>query len=296
MDKLIATLQAVKSLRSSVGHCFEHLSDGMRAEHGEDNTDKFIREFQEYFNNVNVNLREVETLINSLPTPAAPYYLGNTTYLAQETTQDRQALYPQLVNSYKWIDKVHEHSLLANNLLNVNNLRRSYTSTCSNKRGRMPLSSCNNTDPEHTDKLLSEINLNSATTSYKVCRPFGSNAVVIVNIARVLKAAIVCKGVLIEWVTVKGVDEPLDVDDLWAESRYEVFRKVQEHTHSAMLHFFSPTLPDLAVKSYMTWFNSYGKLFIEPCRRCGKHVNNGLPPTWRDLRTLEPFHEECRNC
>lgn len=66
-----------------------------------------------------------------------------------------------------------------------------------------------------------------------------------------LKAAIVCKGVLIEWVTVKGFDEPLDPDDLWAESRYEVFRKVQEHTHIAMLHFFSPTLPDLAIKSYM---------------------------------------------
>lgn len=57
MEKLTATLQAVKALRSSVGHCFEHLADGMRAEHGEDNTDKFLREFQEYFNNVNLNLR-----------------------------------------------------------------------------------------------------------------------------------------------------------------------------------------------------------------------------------------------
>lgn len=56
---------------------------------------------------------------------------------------------------------------------------------------------------------------------------------------------------LIEWITVKGIDEPLDPEDLWEESRYLVFRKVQEHTHSAMLHFFSPTLPDLAVKSYM---------------------------------------------
>lgn len=71
------------------------------------------------------------------------------------------------------------------------------------------------------------------------------------TISHVLKAAIICKGVLIEWVTVKGYDEPLEIEDLWTESRYEVFRKVQEHTHSAMLHFFSPTLPELAVKSYM---------------------------------------------
>lgn len=55
---------------------------------------------------------------------------------------------------------------------------------------------------------------------------------------------------MIEWVTVKGYDETFD-DDLWAESRHQVFRKVQDHTHSAMLHFYSPTLPDLAVKFFM---------------------------------------------
>lgn len=146
----------------------------------------------------------------------------------------------------------------------------------------------------HIDKLLSEIN-HPPHTSYKVFRPFGSNAVAIVTISNVLKAAIVFKGVLIEWVTIKGYDEMLEHDDLWAESRYEVFRKVQEHAHSAMLHFFSPTLPDLAVKSYVTWLNSHIKLFLEPCKRCNKYIANGLPPTWRDLRTLEPFHEECRN-
>lgn len=55
---------------------------------------------------------------------------------------------------------------------------------------------------------------------------------------------------MIEWVTVKGYDETFD-DDLWAESRHQVFRKVQDHTHSAMLHFYSPTLPELAVKFFM---------------------------------------------
>lgn len=65
-----------------------------------------------------------------------------------------------------------------------------------------------------------------------------------------LKAALIFKGIMIEWVTVKGYDETFD-DDLWAESRHQVFRKVQDHTHSAMLHFYSPTLPDLAVKFFM---------------------------------------------
>lgn len=57
---------------------------------------------------------------------------------------------------------------------------------------------------------------------------------------------------MIEWVTVKGFEESFDdVDDLWSESRHHVFRKLQDHTHSAMLHFYSPTLPELAVKSFM---------------------------------------------
>lgn len=58
---------------------------------------------------------------------------------------------------------------------------------------------------------------------------------------------------MIEWVTVKGYDETFD-DDLWAESRHQVFRKIQDHTHSAMLHFYSPTLPDLAVKFFMVTY------------------------------------------
>lgn len=75
------------------------------------------------------------------------------------------------------------------------------------------------------------------------------------NLGRVLKAAIIFKGIMIEWVTIKGYDESFEgIDDLWSESRYKVFRKVQDHTHSAMLHFYSPMLPDLAVKSFLVIF------------------------------------------
>lgn len=73
-----------------------------------------------------------------------------------------------------------------------------------------------------------------------------------ISLCRVLKAALVFKGIMIEWVTVKGFDESFEeIDDLWSESRYKVFRKVQDHTHSAMLHFFSPALPELAVRSFL---------------------------------------------
>lgn len=53
---------------------------------------------------------------------------------------------------------------------------------------------------------------------------------------------------MIEWVVVKGYGETLD---LWTESRHKVFRKITENSQAAMLHFYSPPLPELAVKSFM---------------------------------------------
>jgi mediator of RNA polymerase II transcription subunit 27 len=53
-----------------------------------------------------INYRDVEQAVNSLSPPPGPFNLGNTAYLSQESIQDRQALYSQLVNSYKWTDKV----------------------------------------------------------------------------------------------------------------------------------------------------------------------------------------------
>lgn len=66
--------------------------------------------------------------------------------------------------------------------------------------------------------------------------------------SRVFKAMIAFKGLMIEWVMVKAHAES---NDLWTESRYKVFRKVTENCHAAMCHFYSPTLPELAVRSFM---------------------------------------------
>lgn len=59
---------------------------------------------------------------------------------------------------------------------------------------------------------------------------------------------------MIEWVIVKGFNEPTNpnsLQELWQESRYHVFRKITDHANAAMLHFSSPTLPDLSVRSFM---------------------------------------------
>lgn len=93
-----------------------------------------------------------------------------------------------------------------------------------------------------------------------------------VTLGRVLRADVFFKGLIIEWVAVRGFDETLE-EDLYAESRHQVFRRVQNHTHAAMLNFNSPTLPDLAVKLFMvtlcstvasTTESKYLKFFFHP--------------------------------
>ena len=94
---------------------------------------------------------------------------------------------------------------------------------------------------------------------------------------------------------------------------FQVFQRITENANAAMLHFQSPIYPELAVKSFMTYlhrlkmhyinmaiklnqipFCSFGSLFSDKCRSCGSHLQDNLPPTWREFRTLEAFHQDCR--
>lgn len=45
---------------------------------------------------------------------------------------------------------------------------------------------------------------------------------------------------------------------------------------------------------FQTWLHSYVTLFSQPCHKCGSHLLDNLPPTWRDFRTLDAYHESCR--
>lgn len=97
-----------------------------------------------------------------------------------------------------------------------------------------------------------------------------------VSLGRILKAVIAFKGLMIEWVVVKGHGETLD---LWTESRHKVFRKVTENAHAAMLHFSSPTLPELAVRSFMVRSLCFG-VSVANCSRsgcCGPAVTRPYP-------------------
>ncbi|XP_022920122.1 mediator of RNA polymerase II transcription subunit 27 [Onthophagus taurus] len=291
LEQLYAALNAIKVLRSNVGSVFETVSNGLRADHGEEGKDiKFISELQVLLTTVNNNLRDVENAVSNLTPPPGPFNLGNTTHLSQETTQERQALYGQLVNSYKWTDKIREYSSVAGNILPGYAIQKTYKTFSTTKR-RKPQTSTHNVQPEVIENHILAIDRLFTDMNITFSRPFAINPMIQVTLGRVLKAIIAFKGLMIEWIMVKAQTES---NDIWTESRYIVFRKVTENSHAAMCHFYAPNMPELAIKSYMHWLHSYITLFSHPCKKCGNHLYGCLPPTWRDLRTLEPCHDECK--
>ncbi|KAG1668708.1 Mediator of RNA polymerase II transcription subunit 27-B [Nymphon striatum] len=119
-----------------------------------------------------------------------------------------------------------------------------------------------------------------------------------ITLSRTLKAVVVLRSLIIEHVTVKAYHEELHTEDgkldIWSGSRYKIFQRVSDNANAAALHFYSPLIPDLAIKSFMTWLHSLSSLFEAPCRRCGLYLHDSTIPTWRDFRSLEAYHEACR--
>lgn len=196
IEGLNCALNSVKVLRSNVRRVFETVSNGLRPDHGEEvKENKYILELQELLTTVNNNLRDVENSVSNLTPPPGAFNLGNTAYLSQETTQEKQQLYGQLVNSYKWTDKVREYSALAGNILASNSFNKTYKTYSASKR-RKNLTSSHNVTPEVIENLIMSIDRLFNDVTITTNRPFVPNPIIQVALGRVLKAIIAFKGII----------------------------------------------------------------------------------------------------
>ncbi|KAF6125729.1 mediator complex subunit 27 [Phyllostomus discolor] len=225
LEAFSQAINAIQALRSSVSRVFDCLKDGMRNKETLEGREKaFIAQFQDNLHSVNRDLNELERLSNLVGKPSENHPLHNSGLLSLDPVQDKTPLYSQLLQAYKWSNKV--------------------------------------------------------------------------TLGKVLKVIVVMRSLFIDRTIVKGFSENVYTEDgkldIWSKSNYQVFQKVTDHATTALLHYQLPQMPDVVVRSFMTWLRSYIKLFQAPCQRCGKFLQDGLPPTWRDFRTLEAFHDTCR--
>nr|KAF6277198.1 mediator complex subunit 27 [Pipistrellus kuhlii] len=259
LEAFSQAINAIQALRSSVSRVFDCLKDGMRNKETLEGREKaFIAHFQ-----------------------------------------DKTPLYSQLLQAYKWSNKLQYHAGLASGLLNQQSLKRSANQMgVSAKRRPKAQPTTLVLPPQYVDDVISRIDRMFPEMSIQLSRPNGTSAMLLVTLGKVLKVIVVMRSLFIDRTIVKGYSENVYTEDgkldIWSKSNYQVFQKVTDHATTALLHYQLPQMPDVVVRSFMTWLRSYIKLFQAPCQRCGKFLQDGLPPTWRDFRTLEAFHDTCR--
>ncbi|XP_045431117.1 mediator of RNA polymerase II transcription subunit 27 isoform X2 [Pipistrellus kuhlii] len=286
LEAFSQAINAIQALRSSVSRVFDCLKDGMRNKETLEGREKaFIAHFQDNLHSVNRDLNELERLSNLVGKPSENHPLHNSGLLSLDPVQDKTPLYSQLLQAYKWSNKLQYHAGLASGLLNQQSLKRSANQMgVSAKRRPKAQPTTLVLPPQYVDDVISRIDRMFPEMSIQLSRPNGTSAMLLVTLGKVLKVIVVMRSLFIDRTIVKGYSENVYTED----------GKVTDHATTALLHYQLPQMPDVVVRSFMTWLRSYIKLFQAPCQRCGKFLQDGLPPTWRDFRTLEAFHDTCR--
>ncbi|XP_051509733.1 mediator of RNA polymerase II transcription subunit 27 isoform X2 [Myxocyprinus asiaticus] len=264
LEAFSQAINAIQALRSSVTRVFDSLKDGMKNKETLERREKaFMTEFQDNLQSVNRDLTELERLSTLVGRTSESHPLHNSGLLSLDPVQDKTPLYSQLLQAYKWSNKLQYHAGLASSLLNQQSLKRSANQMGTSAKRRPKVQPSTLVLPtQYVDDVISRIGRMFPDMSIELFRPNGTSAVLLL--------------------------------DIWSKSNYQVFQKVTDHATTALLHYQLPQMPDVVVRSFMTWLRSYIKLFQTPCQRCGKYLQDGLPPTWRDFRTLEAFHDTCR--
>ena len=106
------------------------------------------------------------------------------------------------------------------------------------------------------DNAIATIGRPFPNMNFRVVRPNGSQlkAITYITLGRILKATLVLKGLVIEWVVVKGFNEVETGDsevDIWQESDYLVFRKITDNANAAMLNFNWPIYPERGLQPFI---------------------------------------------
>jgi len=328
-----SSINLIQKLRHGVGQVFKDLSDGI-SENVEDSTTKeetdnsatgtsnkdvsskektqtqketssaggeksedqqekhraLLRTLKKSLVTISDDFSELEKKGNSLE----PLRLvANVDYLNQDPVDKNAVVYSQILHAYKWTNKMHETANQAFTILHQNSLKRTQSSFHTANAKKQKLFS-----NQQVDQFIQAQDQSYPDMNISVVRPLGNSGIVQIDLKHTFKAVIVLRGLMIEYVRVKGYNETFKTEDgqidIWSSSRYQVFQKITDHAEAASLHFYAPYHPEIAIKSFLLWLQGFSNLFSAPCTKCGKHLQNNMPPTWRDYRSREPVHDVCR--
>ncbi|XP_036769391.1 mediator of RNA polymerase II transcription subunit 27 isoform X7 [Manis pentadactyla] len=231
LEAFAQAISAVQALRSSVSRVFDCLKDGMRNKETLEGREKaFIAHFQDNLHSVNRDLNELERLSNLVGKPSENHPLHNSGLLSLDPVQDKTPLYSQLLQAYKWSNKLQYHAGLASGLLNQQSLKRSANQMgVSAKRRPKAQPTTLVLPPQYVDDVISRIDRMFPEMSIHLSRPNGTSAMLLVTLGKVLKVIVVMRSLFIDRTIVKGYSENVYTQDgkldIWSKSNYQVFQK-----------------------------------------------------------------------
>ncbi len=103
----------------------------------------------------------------------------------------------------------------------------------------------------------------------------------------------------VEHVIVKPLNEKKQFSNNYNNkflTNYRALDIIAGHIRAAAVYYASfGAQNDQALNKLLIYIYKYQMLHAQKCVNCGKHLLNGLQPTWRDFKTYECYHEECLN-
>ncbi|XP_055256660.1 mediator of RNA polymerase II transcription subunit 27 isoform X3 [Moschus berezovskii] len=215
LEAFAQAISAIQALRSSVSRVFDCLKDGMRNKETLEGREKaFIAHFQDNLHSVNRDLNELERLSNLVGKPSENHPLHNSGLLSLDPVQDKTPLYSQLLQAYKWSNKLQYHAGLASGLLNQQSLKRSANQMgVSAKRRPKAQPTTLVLPPQYVDDVISRIDRMFPEMTIHLSRPNGTSAMLLVTLGKVLKVIVVMRSLFIDRTIVKGYNENVHTED-----------------------------------------------------------------------------------
>ncbi|XP_029187624.2 mediator of RNA polymerase II transcription subunit 27-like [Acropora millepora] len=223
--------------------------------------------------------------------------LGNTGLLSLDPLEDRTSLYDRLLETYHWHEKLTSEAQQA-----LSCLKRQHPSPIQSLDGVTSAKKAKTNLRGEIQKALQDCKTlyPLLELSRSTCNTGGAFFLEVV-VPKTFKAIIVMQVTEIDQLVVRGLQESslLEKVEPWPQSRHAVFRKITDHATSVLLHHYSATDPTTQIRGILKWLNSFHGFFSIKCKGCGKHLkeeeeNVLLPPCWRTLQDLSPYHYLCR--
>lgn len=246
---------------------------------------------QEKATELNLKLSTLEGILNSLQ-PIQINSNNEFISLLVDQFDEKSTLYAsKTMFNYRWLQSLQEKTSNPMIAMNINHKR--YQNSYNDRKSwkYKPFKSINNTPTTMQDferGLQQFMSSNSAQVKLGIKYINEKESIIEIVMPNPFRFILYLFEYNIERIQVKPNDMKIE--------NVTLFEKLEENCTFAYTYYKSfYDSPMSSLKSLLQWIKSFVKLFNEKCIKCEKHLSNGLPPLWRDLKSFENYHDECRS-